>query len=362
MTQKCESCSAPADTYLCGRCVTDLRDMLGSLVSCGTVTDQILKTDEKTGELKPFPRHRKLPGMLEHLRGYAVGQARRGEQARRVHREPDTLDGDSTLASHIDALPDSGDDDEPDLARARRRREQITLNRALAAGGVNTSASRLLAEMHDALGQWARHIARAHNLTIGWRTTTGFAHFLSLNTPKVALDADAADLHHRVRGFLRRIENTLNPAVPRRECGPCPTVIVESRGRRRCATSLTADRDASEVTCPNCDSTFRVEKLIQDLWNDVDEWHLTRSEILQVLKVLDQPLSVEVFKKLCTRGKKIGNPPVTQQLHARGWRRPGEKVGEWHDTRESPGDKPVYRLTDVRPFLPGKKPTASASA
>lgn len=386
MSQKCESCSAPSDMYLCNRCVPDLRQLLASLVSCGTVTDEILQTVEvEPGvfEQQMVKRTRKLAGLLEYLRGYAVGQARRGEQARRVHHEPHSLNGDDSAASHIETLAGCNCPDGEctcNVSKAQDRRERDALNRALAAGGVNTSASELLAEMHYSLSSWAKGIASAHGMTLEWRTTTGFAHFLSQNVPKIARDADAGHFHHRVRAFVRRAERIINPPDEPRECGPCPTELtaeqararlteeqrrnnVDVKGRRRCATPLTADRAATEVTCPDCDTTHNIDKLIDDLWDDVDEWHLTRPELVELLKVLGTPLSSDTLKTWCNRGKKIGKPPVLQRLQPRGWRRSGETAGEWHATRESKADQPVYRLIDLRPFMPDKdKPKASATA
>ncbi|MGE2733826.1 hypothetical protein [Mycolicibacterium vaccae] len=364
--QKCESCQGPSDLYLCGRCVSDLRELLTSLVSCGTRTDQILQTikvDDDLSELRMVNRTRKLAGLLEHLRSYAVGQARRGEQARRTHHTPTALHGDDTLASHISPLigcdcPE-GECTCP-LDKSRDRREHQALNRALAAGGVNTAASQLLAEMHYALGTWAKGIAKTHGITLDWKTTTGFAHFLSQNVPKIALDEDAGHFHHRVRAFVRRAEKIINPPEPHRACGPCPTPVEKDHGRTLCATPLTAERAATEVTCPACKETYRVGDLIQRLWDDVDEWHLTRREILLVAEVLEHTVSVDTFKTWCHRGKKIGDPPVLQRLHPRGYRRPGEAVGEWHAFRNSPGDKPVYRLIDLRKFMTDKGAKASA--
>ncbi|UXA19526.1 hypothetical protein [Mycobacterium sp. SMC-4] len=346
-----------------------MRDLLTSLVSCGSVTDQILQTveiDEDLTEVRLVDRTRKLAGLLEYLRGYAVGQARRGEQARRTHREPDTLNGDDTLASHIDPLagcecPEDGEC-VCSLDKSRDRREYLALNRALASGGVNTAASWLLTEMNYSLGSWAKGIAKAHRITLQWKTTTGYAHFLAQNVPKIALDPDAGHFHHRVRAFVRRAEKIINPPeAPERVCGPCPTPVETEHGRTLCATPLTADRAATEVICPQCKETHRVDDLIDRLWNDVDEWHLTRHEILALVEVLERPVSVDTFKTWCHRGKKIGDPPVLQRLHPRGYRRPGEAVGEWHALRNSPGDKPVYRLIDLRKFMTdGKRSTVSA--
>lgn len=371
--QKCESCSAPSDLYLCRRCIGDLREMLNSLVSCGKNVDQVLKTvpvlDPKTGEqvidpdtgrvkLEPkmVDRVRHMPGLLEHLRGYAVGQSKRREQVRRTHHEPSHLNGDDALASHIDPL--SGCDCPPDtdcscsVDKARDRRENTALNRALAAGGVNAAASELLNEMHYGLRVWAHGIAKKHNITIEWKTTTGFAHFLAQNVQKIALDEDAGQLVHRVRGFRRRIEKIINPPIPPRVCGPCPTEKDEGKGHSKCATPLVADRDATEVTCPECEQTFKVDDLIQRLRDDLDGWHFTRGEILEVVRALEKKtVSENTFKTWCQRGKKLDGSKVATRLHPRGWRRPGESTGVWHAFREGPGDKPVYRMVDLRKFL-----------
>lgn len=370
--QKCESCAAPSDLFLCRRCIGDLREMLTGLVSCGTETYQVLKTvpvidratgepvtDPMTGAVRTEPKlvdcQRKMAGLLEHLRGYAVGQSRRGEQVRRTHHEPATLNGEDSLASHIDPLvgcecPEDADC-VCDVGKARDRRENTALNRALAAGGVNAAASQLLVDMHYSLRTWAQGIAKTHNLQLDWRTTTGFAHFLSQNVQKIALDADAGLFMHSVKGYLRRIEKVINPPVPPRECGPCPTDKETETGRSKCATPLTADRNAADVTCPECNETFKVDELMQRLRDDIDGWHFTRREILLVAEFLEQPIKVESFKKWVSRGKNVGDPPVLVKLYPRGYRRPGEKVGEWHPFREGPGDKPVYRMVDLRKFM-----------
>lgn len=363
--QTCGSCSAPSDLFLCPRCIGDLREMLNSLVSAGTEVYRTTKTDPATGEAVWVDATRKMAGLLEHLRGYAAGQSRRRDpRARGTRHEPPTLNGDDVLAAHIDTLAgcDCAEGEcQCSVEKARDKRADTALNRALAAGGVNTAASTLLAEIHYSLRTWAYGIATKNKLTLDWKTTTGFAHFLAQNVSRIALDEDAGLFFLSVRGYVRRAEKILNPPVPPRECGPCPTDVDEGKGRRKCATPLTADRTAADVTCPTCKETHNVDELIKRLWDDVDEWHLTRREILLVAEVLERPMSVETFKKLCTRGKKIGTPPVESRLRPRGWRRPGEKVGEWHAFKQGSGDKPVYRLVDLRKFM-ADRPKAAATA
>ena len=371
--RKCESCSAPSDLYLCPRCVGDLREMLNSLVSCGTVKDEVPKTfpvldpvtGEKSWETRMVERVRHMPGLLEHLRGYAVGQSKRGQQVRRAHHEPDTLNGDDSLASHINQL-DGCDCPEGECAcnigKARDKRAAAALNRALAAGRVNTSASALLTEMHYSLRSWAHGIATKHKLVSEWKTTTGYAHFLSQNVPKIALDEDAGHFLHLVRGFIRRAEKIINPPDQQRVCGPCPTVTDEGKGRSRCATPLAADRTATDVTCPKCKESFKVDDLIQRLRDDIDDWHFTRSEILEVVQALEKKtLSENTFKTWTRRGKKLAGSTVETRLLPRGWRRPGEKIGEWHAFREGPGDKPVYRLVDLRKFMLNNRKAAATA-
>ena len=343
--------------------------MLSSLVSCGNETYQILKTvpviDRATGdpvtdpmtgavvtETKLVDRQRKMAGLLEHLRGYAVGQSRRGEQVRRTHHEPDRLNGDDSLAEHIDVLAGCECPEGEcvcDVGRARDKRAYAALNRALAAGRVNAAASTLLVEMHYSLRVWANGIAKKHGLVLDWKTTTGFAHWLSQNVPKIALDEDAGHFLHRVRGLIRIAEKIIDLPSPPRECGPCPTDTEKESGRSKCATLLTAEHNATEVTCPECGETFKVDELIDRLREDMDEWHFTRAEIVLVAEFLNEPVKENTFKSWCSRGKKIDGVDV--KLFPRGYRRPGERAGEWHPFRDSPGDKPVYRMVDLRKFM-----------
>lgn len=377
--QTCESCSAPSDLYLCRRCIGDLREMLSSLVSAGTETYQVLKSvpvidpvtkepkaDPVSGkpvcELKMVDCTRKMAGLIEHLRGYAVGQSKRGEQVRRTHHEPDTLNGDDSLAAHIDALvgcecPPDGDC-VCDVSRARGKRANTALNRALAAGGVNAAASALHAEMHYSLKVWAKGIAKKHGQVLDWKTTTGFAHYLSQNVPKIALDEDAGHFMHRVRALIRITEKIIDLPSPPRECGPCPSDKETESGRSKCATLLTADHNATEVTCPECGETFKVDDLIQRLRDDMDEWHFTRGEIVLVAQFLNEPVKEHDIKNWCGRGKKIDG--VLTKLFPRGYRRPGERAGEWHAYRDGPGDKPVYRMVDLRKFMADNKRKVTA--
>ena len=348
----CESCAAPADLYLCKVCISELRRLLTSLVSAGTQTYQVLKTDPDTGVLGPVDCQRKMAGLLEHLRGYSVGQSRRGEQVRRTHHEPDRLNGDDSLAEHIDVLAGCECPEGEcvcDVGKARDRRALVALNRALAAGRVNAAASALLVEMHYSLKVWAQGVAKKHGQVLDWKTTTGFAHWLSQNVQKIALDEDAGHFLHRVRNLIRIAEKIIDPPSPPRECGPCPTDIETETGRSKCATLLTAEHHATEVTCPECSVTFKVSDLIDRLREDMDEWHFTRREIIFVAEFLGEPINEETFKKWVSRGKDVDG--VKTKLYPRGYRRSGEKAGEWHPVKDSPGDKPVYRMVDLRKFM-----------
>lgn len=117
MTQ-CQQCQGRAQLYLCGQCTTELRDML-----------------------------RGLPRWMRHLSEAAVGQVKLGEVGARGRSEPEGLVEYTDLENGDDRLT-------RDLAAGK-----FTLNRALAAGGVNARASDLVGEIRHMLADWISRIA-----------------------------------------------------------------------------------------------------------------------------------------------------------------------------------------------------------
>lgn len=330
----CGSCTAPTEMYLCSRCCDELKELLGSLLpsQAGGKTD--------AGEVPVRWRN----GLLDYLSSAAAGQARLGDGTRRVRSGPTRLDGDDPTDALY--LKESGK-----LAGGGRFeiwQPKYTLNRLLATGRVNARASDLRVECFEAMRMWALHIAKTHQLEITWRTTMGYADFLHKHIHQVALDEDAGELLSRVRGLVRRIERTINRPEQPQECGLCPTIIDRGRkGRSQCGTRLTAPRRAIQLECPTCHITYNIERLKERLIDGSDEWVLTRSQIMQILPILSDMAGIDQGLPARTFDNWRADRRITQL----GWWRPGDPIGVWHELQQTDGDRPTYRLADVRRLM-----------
>lgn len=305
------------DAFLCSRCRNELQDLLGALLPsrAGAATE--------AGVIPVRWRQ----GLLDYLTEAASGQARLGDATRRVRNTPARLDGDDTADALY--LKESGK-----LAGGGRYEvwsPKYTLNRLLATGKVNPRASNLSAEMFNAIGSWATHIASTNNLTIAWKTTMGYTDFLHRHTHLVALDEDAAELLHRVRGFVRQIEKVINRPETPRVLGPCPSPTT---GRKLCATRLEASVDAVRVTCPKCTATHRVADLLAALLTYLREERGTSTELRTLLDKAGYRLPEGTLKSWVHRRK----------LHPVGWMRPDGYRGI---RKRGVKDQPVYLMADV---------------
>lgn len=279
---QCQACTRPANTYLCGTCTTELRDML-------------------TG----------LPRWLDYL--------------------ADAVNGQTKLGANDGPKP-KGDDEQPMR--------------------INLRASGLAAAVHATLVAIVRTVEDSHGMQMkplraSWSpgrpiTTTDLACWLAHHVSALAAHEAAAEHYDDIKRIITDIERRINRPVPPRFCGPCPTQVeynhdtsCEHRHPHACGTALMAKREAAEITCPSCKSTHNVERLLQRLLADVDHWRFTATEILMIMRALDEPLNERTFR----RWRKDGKVPP------RGFRRPDGGIGL---TRRTEDDQPLYRLAEVR--------------
>lgn len=228
---------------------------------------------------------------------------------------------------------------------------------------LNDGASRLLEEIDNTIGQWARAMARTHRLIpsppITWHrawdtyrhTTCDFAVFLAANADKLALDLDVGELCTALDRFVLQAlgdedrDGIMDRRTPAQFCGPCPATINDHRHcegcaqrPHECATQLYSKRGASEVTCPDCGSQHRVEVLVNSLLAHADEHRGTISEIHEVLRRLNEPVKLDTLYDWAM--------PRVGRLKPAGYLRPdGRRIGV---TRQGVDDKPVYRVSDAR--------------
>lgn len=340
---QCLACTAPAELYLCPRCVTELRAMLESL-----------HTREIDG--------RKRLGLLEYLRDEAIGRRNRSDNGRHVRSEPYRLDGDRLLASLVEEFPDER---VVDLDEARQQRYRAAQRRALAAGKVNARAAELLTAVNSTLGTWARHIAESRGVEFrplrttgpafigplppGWRRIPrGYtaklgeaAEWLAYNVHSIALDEAAGQIFAEIETNVRAIEKVINPPVPRKYLGPCPT--WNERTRQACKFELWAAGEAIEVTCPRCRRTHTCNRLQLLLVNDLDRAKVTVERILELNRVL--PEEYRIPERTLRRWRKPGPKGEPPRLKPRGWLRPDGSHGIH---RRSDDDRPLYLWSDVR--------------
>lgn len=318
---ECLRCGAKSQLYLCQSCADKVRDMLIE-----------------------------LPWWLDRLNETAIGQAALGTPARKTRREPRHLNGDDTVASHIEAFPD---DTETDLDEARRQREKAARRHALAAGGIHTGAAELLDTIANFLSTWIRDLCETNRIeppTLRYpKNAVWLAERLNLLAGHLAADEFADELSERLRA-IRRI---INRPTPPRFIGPCPGSLDTGHDRdchrrhpHRCDTALSAHRGAIEVTCPSCRAVHNIERLEDQQIKEIEHQRFTRAELHKVLEWLGEPIPRQTMHDWL-KPRKLTRPPRIEppMLRPAGYRRTDGRIGA---ARHSDDDKPVYRLADVR--------------
>lgn len=342
---QCQVCTAKCQLFLCSTHTTELRDMLTSLASGGTVTETVYGGRTASGGGWRVERDRRLAGLLHHLSTAALGQTRLSSGgARRGARRDTHLNGERTLASHIEQFPN---ETETDLEKARNQRERIALNHALAAGGINSRATRLLGDARELLVGAATRNGYA---PLDMSDLAGTALWLAHSAADIAAHDDhAGQLHGSVNRLIGRIETAINRPVPPRFCGRCTTMVDREGREQRCELALYASREAIEVTCPGCDTVHNAEKLFNQQLVESEYLRFTREELIGNQRTNDGErywtglmgeLGEFVHWRTFARWTAAGGA-----LKPDGFRRPDGRIGT---SRRSPECQPVYRLSKVR--------------
>jgi hypothetical protein len=315
---ECLSCAAKSQLYLCNRCADYVLQIL---------------TD--------------LPWWLDRLTETAVGQAALGDTAgRHTRRDADILHGDDSLASHIEAFPDDG---EQDLDEARRQRYIAAQRHALAAGGVNAPASELLDTIANMLSTWIRDLCETRCIpTPAVVIPARAAKWLATNVNAIASHPAADEFADELEQRTREIQRIVNRPNPPRFIGPCPGSLDAGHDRdchkphpHTCGTALKAHRTAIDITCPACRTTHNVERVANHLGARADAMRLTSEEILAVMQTLGTPIPERTWLRWRREDR----------IKIRGYRRPNQSDGTRGAiglTRKTTQDEPVYRVAEVR--------------
>ena len=166
-------------------------------------------------------------------------------------------------------------------------------------------------------------------------TSVACAAWLAEHVDAIAQDEAAGEIFADVASAVIQIERVINRPLPPRFLGPCPT--------RGCATRLTAERTATEVTCSECQAVHQVDELVRLMMHYIAFQPFTSLELLgsrtsDMPGVLEQ-LDITVARSTFHRWRKLGAIPV------RGWR---TRDGAAWSTRTSPDDEPTYWVSDIQ--------------
>ena len=261
---ECVRCGSRAQMYLCPRCTGRTRRAL-----------------------------RDLAGLASHLAEAAVGQTRLSDIGRHTpYRSRHELDGEASLASQIESLPECDDLDE-----ARRQREQNALRKLLAAGGVNERASSLHANIANMLTTWIRDLCEARGINWDGRGRVGdMCAWLHLHIDTIANHEAADEFCDELDEHLGHIRRLINRPEPPRFVGPCPAPHPELSGRA-CNLELRAHRKATRVTCTQCGTDHDIDEVGRQLLDGISDWWLGKDELFMTLHALGLPVTWAKLRK-----------------------------------------------------------------
>lgn len=309
----CQHCGAKATLYLCNSCSTDLRTKLVE-----------------------------LPQWIDWLADTALKRTKLGDGSRRgpnddapLPFEPDTENSRQTKQGRASAL----------LATVVTGLATIGLS-ICQRRGTNYRAAAVRIAHPKFIGPLRRHEIRANtpsDLQLGIEGLPAW--WLAARVDLIAADPDAGTIYAEIARFATEIEAVINPPVPMRFCGPCPTIVSDPETGRLhdCSTRLMAKRDAVQVRCPKCKTEHNIDTIINRLLATVDHWRFTREELIGsrsgdwsgIMGLLEEPVSRRTFYRWRADG----------ELKPNGYRRPSGVIGV---SRRDERDEPLFRLSKVR--------------
>lgn len=210
---------------------------------------------------------------------------------------------------------------------------------------MNPRASNLLDDVRNTLSTWVRELCETRGIDTPALKSAGCAAWLSQNVGAIACDPAAGECYADMARLVDVIERAINPPIPPRFAGPCPTMVEDPRSHleRECGNRLMAPPDATTVRCRACKQEHDIERLINRLLANVDHWRFTREELIGsragdwagVMGLLEEPVSKTTFYRWAKEGA----------LKVSGYRRPDGRQGV---ARHSEDDEPTYQLGRVR--------------
>ncbi|TDK85467.1 hypothetical protein EUA02_29860 [Mycobacterium paragordonae] len=321
MAIECQSCTAPAELWICPQCITELRADLLSLA------------------IGPEVAGKPTAGLLDALHDVVTKQTNTGNG--NGHRK------------RGDEMPDPF---EPDTERGKPTRQGQASTLLHAARNTLTTIVRDLLGKRKISPDKAFQVVSPKNfigpLLPGWRrvpngwqpTTAEVARWLATHVHALACDEGAGVWKRDVGSLVARIKRVIDRPPAPRLCGQCDHM----NDRKMCGLMLRAHPDAIEVTCPVCHTTHNIERLYNRWLNTVDYQIVSREVLIGnqraanpelhntgILGALDEKVTWQTFNRW-VRDRHV--KPVR-------YLRPNGRRGFF---RHGPEDVPEYRVGDVR--------------
>lgn len=331
MAIECQSCTAPAELWICPQCITELRADLLSLA------------------IGPEVAGKPTAGLLDALHDVVTKQTATGGSGGHRKRGDDMPDpfephtAKSQLADPSKPLSAKSEWTKPtrqgqasDLLHAARNTLTTIVRDLLGKRKISPDKAFQVVSPKDFVGPllpgWRR-------VPSGWQPTTAeVARWLATHAHALACDEAAGRWKREVDALVAGIKKVIDRPPTPRFCGPCIHYVEHNR---HCGRLLYARRDAIEVTCRTCRTTHNIEHLSRYLENRADIMRFTSAEILIIMNTLGSPLPERTWYRWRTDGR----------VKIRGWKRPDNADGTrgamgLHQRSED--DQPLYRLAEVR--------------
>jgi len=296
--QECQRCGAKSiDAFLCRLHATDLKRHLSELAG---------SLDIKTG--------RATTGWIENLADSAQGQARIGR----------------------------------DNGRRSRSDSEAPLR-------FNEKASTLLRQVHGTLARWVQDLCESRGVEYrpvkfvrldlvgplriqelrGVRYSShgaDLALWLEIHVAAILGSEDAGMCLDELESSIGAIKAAVDRPPDMREVGECPSHLDDGT---ICANYLRADRDAVEVTCPECGVSHNVDRVVDASLSRADHMPWTSEAIMEIVDQHGLRLSPRTWRDWRKMG--VVKPCL--------WQRADGSIGIG---KQNLDDVPLYRLSDVR--------------
>lgn len=177
--------------------------------------------------------------------------------------------------------------------------------------------------------------------------SANLAMHLAANIHHIAKHETAGACHQEIHHAIDQIERAINRPQPPRFLGPCRTPTDQSHDKHcqqqhphPCGIALTAKIGDTETQCPQCHTTYNINRLLQQQIDDTNDMSFTLTQLYKTIL----PINHEYI-------------PLRTLQH---WIAHGRLVPTGHDHT----GEPRYLLADVRELRDNKPqhtPTGGAA-